>query len=174
MRYPKISKAIVVSLGACLLFFAAALAEQKATESKEKGEGSKIMDAKKLPPAVQKTVQEQTKGATVLGLSKEVENGKTQYELETKVNGRTRDLLIDPAGKVVEVEEEVDIASLPAAVQAEMKKSLGEGRIVRLESITKDGVLTAYEASAQKGGKKSSVEMGPDGKILPKERNEKN
>jgi hypothetical protein len=168
MQYSKVSKATVVSLGVCLLFFAAVLAQQKAKEPKEKEEAPKILDVKKLSPAVQKTVQEQTKGATIRGLSKEVENGKTQYELETKVNGRNRDLLIDPTGKVLEVEEEVDIATLPATIQAEMKKSLGEGKVLLLESVTKDGVLTGYEASVQKGGKKSSVAMGPDGKVLPK------
>src|SRR5207302_5672129 len=50
---------------------------------------------KDLPPAVQKAIQDQTAGAQVKGLSKEVEGGKTFYEAETVVNGRTRDLLFD-------------------------------------------------------------------------------
>ena len=35
-----------------------------------------------LPLAVQKTVREQAKGATLHGLSKEIEDGKTFYEAE--------------------------------------------------------------------------------------------
>lgn len=57
-----------------------------------------------LPARVQKTVQEQTKNAQLKGLSKEVENGKTFYEIETIVNGKSRDLLVDPSGQIVEVE----------------------------------------------------------------------
>jgi len=56
-----------------------------------------------LPAAVQQTVKEQTRNATLIGLAKEVENGKTVYELETKVNGRGRDLMIDSSGGVLSV-----------------------------------------------------------------------
>jgi hypothetical protein len=41
-----------------------------------------------LPPPVQKTVQAQTKNAQLKGLSKEVENGETVYEIETMANGK--------------------------------------------------------------------------------------
>jgi hypothetical protein len=145
----------------CLMSLASAWAQ-------EKGDKEPKLKVKDLPAAVQKTVLEQTKGATIRGLAKEVENGKTQYELETKVNGHNRDLIIDPAGKVLEVEEQVDIATLPAAVQAEVKKSLGGGKVLLFESVTKDGTLTGYEASVEKGGKNSSISMGPDGKVPPK------
>jgi hypothetical protein len=36
-----------------------------------------------LPPAMQKTVDEQSKGATVKGFSTEVEDGKKIYEVES-------------------------------------------------------------------------------------------
>src|ERR1700680_564151 len=70
-----------------------------------------------LPPAVQKAAREQAKNATLVGLSKEVEGGRTLYEVETKVNGKTRDLLLDQNGSVVEIEEEVDLSSLPVAAK---------------------------------------------------------
>ncbi len=167
MESTKIRKAVIGCLISCLFLFAAVMAQQKTEELKAT---SKMLDVKTLPPAVQKTVQEQTKGATIRGLSKEVENGKTQYELETKANGHNRDLLIDPEGKVLEVEEEVDIASLPATVQTEIKKNLGTGKILRLESVSKNNSLTGYEASVERNGKQSSLAMGPDGKALPKRR----
>ena len=40
---------------------------------------------KDLPEVVQNTVNEQTKGATLKGISKQIENGKTYYEAETVV-----------------------------------------------------------------------------------------
>ena len=66
-----------------------------------------------LPPAVQTAVKEQTKTATLVGLSKETENGKTTYEAETTVNGKSRDVSFDKTGAIVAVEQEVDLDSIP-------------------------------------------------------------
>src|SRR5579864_5655656 len=70
-----------------------------------------------LPAAVQKTVEEQSKGATIRGFSTEKENGKISYEAQLTVNGKTRDISMDASGGITEVEDQVDFASLPAAVQ---------------------------------------------------------
>lgn len=125
---------------------------------------------KDLPPAVQKTVREQSKGAKIRGLSKEVEQGKTQYELELTVNGRTRDMLIDSTGVIFEEEDQVTLDSLAPAVKTEVEKNIGQDKLLRLESVTKGGTLTGYEASVLKAGKKSVIEMDPDGKLISKEK----
>jgi hypothetical protein len=116
-----------------------------------------------LPAPVQKTVDEQTKGATILGFAIEEEKGKTFYEAATKVNGHTKDLLIDATGNVVEVEEEVAFDSLPKEVQDGLKKAAGIGKLGKVESLTKDGKLVGYEAVVQRGVKKSEVQVGPNG-----------
>src|SRR5437879_9562156 len=90
-----------------------------------------------LPPAVQKTVQEQSQGATIRGLSIEEENGKTFYEAELKVNGHNKDVLIDPTGAIVEVEEQVTLESLPPAAKTALEKQAGKGKITFVESVTK-------------------------------------
>ena len=48
-----------------------------------------------LPAAVEKTVAEQSKGATIKGFATEVENGKKIYEAEMVVNGHGKDISID-------------------------------------------------------------------------------
>src|SRR2546427_2449977 len=53
---------------------------------------------KDLPAAVAKTVDAQSHGATIRGYSEEQENGQTFYEVELRVNGHTRDVLIDSNG----------------------------------------------------------------------------
>jgi hypothetical protein len=68
-----------------------------------------------LPPAVQKTVAVVSKGATIKGFSQEVENGQTLYEAEMSVNGHSKDVNMDSSGGVVEVEEQVEMDSLPTA-----------------------------------------------------------
>jgi hypothetical protein len=122
-----------------------------------------------LPPAVARTVQSESRGARVLGFSEEKENGQTLYEAELMVNGRSRDLLIDTSGTVVEVEEQVKLSSLPAAVQAGLRAGAGRGKITKVESLTKRGQLVAYEAHVNTNGKSSEVEVGPDGKPLAHE-----
>jgi uncharacterized membrane protein YkoI len=119
---------------------------------------------KDLPPAVQKTVQEQTRTAKLRGLAKEVENGKTFYEAETTLNGKSRDVLIDPAGTVVEVEEATTLAAIPEPARKALQQQAGPaGKILSVESVTK-GPVTDYEAVIQKGGKKSEFAVHADGR----------
>jgi uncharacterized membrane protein YkoI len=120
---------------------------------------------KNLPKAVQQTVEEQSKGATILGLSRETENGKTYYEVELKVNGHHKDVLIDAAGAVVESEEEVEVEALPPAVKSAIEKLAGKGKIVMVESITKNGNIVAYEAHIKNGRKTKEIKVGTDGEL---------
>src|SRR4051794_23755347 len=103
---------------------------------------------KDLPPAVQKAAQEASKGAQVVGYAKETENGKTYYEMELRVDGRGRDVSFDEQGNTVSIEDEVPLASLPAAVQDGLKKGAGKGKITKVETITKGSVVT-YEAAVK-------------------------
>jgi hypothetical protein len=120
-----------------------------------------------LPPAVQRAADEQSKGATVRGYSTEIENGKREYELESMVNGRSRDVTIAPDGTVLEVEQQVEMGELPASVRDALQAQTGSGKITRIESLTKQGKLVAYEAQVRRAGKRSEIQVGPDGKSLP-------
>lgn len=119
-----------------------------------------------LPAAVEKTVQVESRGATIRGFSEEKENGKTYFEVEMVVNGHGKDVTIDPTGAVSEVEEEAPFDSLPAAVKEGLKVKAGTGKIAKVESITKHNTVVAYEANVVTAGKKSEVQVGPDGKPL--------
>lgn len=119
---------------------------------------------KDLPKPVQKTVQEQSKAAKLRGLSREVENGKTFYEAETTVDGKSRDILIDATGAIVEVEEATNLQSIPDAVQKAFKTAAGSGKILKVETVTR-GPVVSYEAVIQRGGKKSEVAVNADGSI---------
>jgi uncharacterized membrane protein YkoI len=116
-----------------------------------------------MPPAVQKAVQEQAKGAEIKGLQTEVENGKTFYEVETLVNGRTRDMLLDKTGKVVEVEEEASLDSIPPAAKAALEKKAAGGKITKVETVTKGDAVSYEAAITGKGGKKSEFAVKADG-----------
>ena len=122
-----------------------------------------------LPAAVEKTVVEQSKGATIRGFSEEKENGQTTYEAEMLVNGHTKDVSMDANGALQEIEEQVDLQALPPEVGAGLQARAGKGKITKVESITKKGKLVAYEAKVVTDGKKSEIQVGPDGKPLDHE-----
>ena len=124
--------------------------------------GAPAVKLKDLPEAVQRTVTEQTKGAQIKSIAKEVEKGKTLYEVETTVNGRTRDLTIDTSGSVVDIEEEIALDGIPAAAKAAIEKQAAGGKVTRVEMLTR-GREVLYEAVIVNGRKKSEVTVRADG-----------
>jgi uncharacterized membrane protein YkoI len=116
-----------------------------------------------LPPAVQKSVKDETRNATIVGIVKEKEKGKTVYEVETKVNGKTRDIMIDSTGKVYLVEEETPIESIPAPAREAILKKAGSGKVTLVETLTKGSEVSYEAAYVGKKGKKAEVGVNADG-----------
>jgi uncharacterized membrane protein YkoI len=141
------------------LFSAGMLIVSSATGAEKK------VAMKDLPPAVQKAVTEQSRGAVIRGLTKEVENGKTEYEAELTVNRHGKDISFDSAGKIVSVEEEVTLESLSPAVRATIQKAVGTGTLEKVESVNEGG-KSFYEASIRKAGKSSEIKVDVNGALL--------
>jgi hypothetical protein len=121
-----------------------------------------------LPMAVQKIMLRESRatGARIKNTLIEVEGGKTYYECESIISasGKTRDFLVDPQGNVYEIEDEVEESEVPAAVKAVIDKAAaGGGKITKLEAVKHHGKITGYEATVVKNGKKTSLELKPDG-----------
>ena len=55
---------------------------------------------------------------------------------------------MDAGGEVVEVEEQVPIEKLPAAVRDGLETKAGEGKLVKVESLTKKGKLVAVRSAS--------------------------
>lgn len=137
-----------------VLFISAAISFASGAEKK--------IQMKDLPEPVRKAVAEHSKGATLRGLSKEVDNGKTEYEAELGVNGHIKDVSFDPTGAVVSVEEEVTLDSVPPAVRSAIQKEAGNGTVRKLEFVT-EGDKSFYEASIRKGGKTTELQVDANG-----------
>ena len=143
----------------------ASLAAGLAIWSTAQGQERKLKRSE-LPPAVEKTVAAESRGATIQGFSTEVEGGRRLYEVELKVEGHGKDISMDKDGNIVEVEEEVAIDSLPAAVKEGLTRAAGRGTIGKVESLTKRGKLVAYEAVVKTGARRREIQVGSDGKRL--------
>src|SRR5260221_7246732 len=127
----KATRAMILTAG--LLFAVLASSQEKKIKRSD------------LPPAVEKTVAAQSAGATVKGISKENEKGQTYYEAEMIVNGHIKDIQIDTSGAIVEVEEQVTMDALPAEVKARLQARAGDGKPVKVETITKEDKLLPHE-----------------------------
>ena len=115
-----------------LLSLITGLAVLKTAEAQEKK-----IKRQELPPAVEKTVAEQSQGATIKGFSTEVEGGKTLYEVALTVKGHGKDISMDKGGEIVEVEDEVAMDSLSPEVKAGLTRAAGSGTITKVESLPK-------------------------------------
>ena len=129
----------------------------------------KKVERSALPPAVEKTVQAQSQDATIKGISSETEDGIFEYEVEMTVNGHGRDIAIAKDGTLLEIEDEVAMNTLPAAVQSALTAKAAGTKITKVETITKKGKLVAYEAATLKGTKKGEIQVGPNGEKLAHE-----
>jgi hypothetical protein len=130
------------------------------------GAQEKKISREQLPPAVEKTVAVESQGATIKGFETEIENGHRLYEVALAIDGHSKDISMDRNGKILEVEQEVLLSSLPPAVQETLRTAAGKGTIGLIESLTKDGKLVAYEAHVRSGRKRFEIQVGPNGEKL--------
>ena len=59
--------------------------------------------------------------------------------------------------------------SLSPTVRTGLEDKAGNGKLVKVETLTKKDKLVAYEAKVLTNGKTSEVQVGPDGKALDHE-----
>ena len=152
-----------------MLLLVICLASLAPTQAQDDEKAVKMKD---LPEAVQATIREQSKGGAIRGISQEKRSGQISYEVEFETDGRIRETLIDQAGKVIEIEDQITLDSLPPAVKAEIIKQAARGKLLLVASVTKDNVIVAYEARVRFGEKVSEIRVGADGKYLGIEGND--
>ena len=154
-----ISRPINLALMTSLFFTIHAFAQEK----------EKRIKRSDLPAAVKKTIRHESHGATIRGFSEEKEKGQTFYEAQLMVDGHSKDVLMDANGAIAEIQEEVSGQALPALAREGLQAKAGKSKLLKVESITKRGKVVAYEAVVLTGGKKSELQVGPDGRTLDHE-----
>jgi hypothetical protein len=128
-------------------------------------QGEQKIKAKNLPAAVTAAFQKAYPNAKIKGTSKEVENGKTMYEVES-VDGKTnRDLLYNEDGTCEEIEETLPVKALPSEVADAMKKNFPKGKVLKSEKLTK-GETIQYEMVIKSGKEQHEVVFDTKGAIV--------
>ena len=164
----------VLSLLTASAFSLTALAQSQTSTTKPQAKPAPAKPAPPkvaLPAAIDAAFKKSYPNATIKHVSKEggegAEKGKTVYEVESIDKGMARDLIYRADGTVVEYEETLAEASVPAAVVSAIKAKYPTATLGRCEKLFKDGT-TNYEI-ALKGAKVSSVTLTPEGKwVSPK------
>jgi uncharacterized membrane protein YkoI len=116
-----------------------------------------------LPAAVLNQVKTEVGDATIHGCVQDKENGKVTYEVETLKNGRSKDIVLDSSGSVLEVEQEVTGSSVPEAVSDAIAKAAQGGKVGKIESVTRGGTVASYETTITTKGQQREVAFSPEG-----------
>ena len=119
-----------------------------------------------LPAAVEATVQKQEGKLKAKAVYKEREHGQTFYEIAMRGDGNKKDLRLDEKGNIVEVEEEIPLAMLPANVKSVLLAEAGNGKIHKVETVTSSGRIR-YEATITNEGKTREITVDPNGNVVP-------
>jgi hypothetical protein len=124
------------------------------------GEEKKIKQSK-LPPAVQKTADENVNGATVTGYTSDKVEGAMVYTMDLVADGKTRGINMDTDGNILSVEQEVAWADLPAEVQKDLSSTSSKGKLGPVSTVSENGNLVAYKAVLVVNGTRHHVLLKP-------------
>jgi uncharacterized membrane protein YkoI len=100
--------------------------------------------------------------ATITDCAKEVEKGKTAYEISSTEGETRRDVLFNADGRLIVIEEAIPIESAPDPVQRAVRKMYPGGEITLAEKITRDGAVH-YEFKVKHRGKHVEIVFDANG-----------
>ena len=111
-----------------------------------------------LPQAVRDTAKAHMDKAFPVSISSAKGEQGWDYQINTRVDGKYHDLVIDDKGKLVAVKDETDLASLPAAAKATIEKQGATSNIVTLEKVTEGGHVS-YHAIMKDDAQGTNVQV---------------
>jgi uncharacterized membrane protein YkoI len=128
----------------------------------------------KAPKAVQEAVKARFPGADVTSIEKETEDGKVVYDIELKHQGRKYEMDIHEDGTVIEIEKEIPLKDVPAAVTKTLKEKFPTATVKEVMEVNKvkGRVETPdhYEVTIETADKKKQeVIVSLDGKSVKTE-----
>ena len=123
------------------------------------------IDCDEVPIAVRTAFQKAYPKATTQGCAQEVEVDKTAYEISSTEGKTKRDVLYYPDGTLIVVEEAIDAADLPSAVQQALGEVLEDHKIELVEKLRRDDVVT-YEIKSKHADVAMEIVFDGSGKVL--------
>ncbi len=115
-----------------------------------------------LPAAVKKAIKKKFPKAEIEKASKEVEDGKTTYEVLLEIEDKPVDVAFKTDGTILEIEKEISFTQLPAKVKQAFKAKYPGAKVEKVEEVTRgeDGPAV-YEIAI-----KTEVVLSANGKVV--------
>ncbi len=150
------SKKMLNLLLGCMLVAAATSAQEQS------------IGKKNVPKAVVETFRKSYPNATIKGYAKEVDEGKTVYEIESTEGNVHRDVTYAADGILQTIEESLPFSDLPEPVRNTITKEYPKGKISISEKVIK-GSTTQFEVLVKSTGRKYELVLNGDGTLVKKE-----
>ncbi len=161
---PRASVALAASIVAVSVVALGAAQAKPAPQAQAKPAPARVT----LPPAIQANFVKSYPEAKVLNVSKETENGKVEYQIESMDGTQRRDLIYLTDGTLVLYEELIPVSAVPKAVVDAVKTRYAKATISRSEKLFQNGTMT-YELVLKGAPRVSEVELTPEGQwVSPK------
>ncbi len=136
--------------------------DEEAEEGEEGDENEEIVIAlTEAPDAVREAVEKLVAGNPVTKITKETDDGATEYEAEYTVAGVEQSVTLTEAGDVLEVENEMEPGALPEAVRKALADKFPGGQIAEATAVEEH----YYEIEIEVNGKTVEVEVSPSGAV---------
>jgi uncharacterized membrane protein YkoI len=133
------------------------------TDQKEDTAG-RISLAELTAPA-RTAAEKLTAGGTIEKIDKEMEKGKTVYDVEATINGKHMEYTVGTDGALVGTETSIDSSELPDAVRKAAETYFGGATGLNPSKGVEYGETT-YEIEGKKDGKKVAVTFDETGKLI--------
>ena len=120
-----------------------------------------------VPKAILEAAERELPGPAV-DAEREIAIGVRYWEIEKKVDGRTIELMIDDAGKLLGKEEELAKANWPEAIVKAVNQAVPEGQITTIELVTGPEALggTEYHVKKDLGKEILRISVLKDGTVM--------
>ena len=96
----------------------------------------------RLPQAVKDSAKANMENAFPVSIITVKGEQGWDYQVNTRVDGKYHDLVINENGKLLAVKDETDLASIPALAKAAIEKRAATSKIVTLEKVTEAGQVS--------------------------------
>ena len=127
----------------------------------------------KVPKEVMEAVKKKFPDAKIVAAVKEVEDGKTSFEVTIKDKEQNIDVVVTAEGKITAIETIITEKDLPKEVTAALNGKYPKAEIKKAEKIVKDDMVNYEVAIVTADKKKVEVLFDAKGKILEEEKNDK-
>jgi len=122
-----------------------------------------------IPVAAATAIEKHVGGGQIVKVERDEEKGKVSYEAKIKsAAGKISEVTVDVTGKLLAVEDVIDLSEAPAAVRAAVEKEATGGKVEKFERVKEDG-KTTYEALILAKGKREEVVFSDMGKVTGRE-----